>query len=65
MSDGAVIPRLTSAGARDLMAVGTAVGGMRAKLQAALGALAGGVGRVRIGDLAAIDDPSRGTLLID
>jgi acetylglutamate kinase len=38
---------------------------MRAKLEAALSALDGGVERVRIGDLAAINEPNRGTLLVD
>ena len=64
MSDGAVIPRLSTVVARDLIASGTAAGGMRAKLEAALSALDGGVERVRIGDIAAIDDPTRGTLLV-
>ena len=63
MSDGAVIPRLSTAVARELIASGTAAGGMRAKLEAALSALDGGVERVRIGDIAAIDDAARGTLL--
>lgn len=64
MSDGAVIPRLRASGARELIAAGTAVGGMRAKLEAAMTALAGGVVRVRIGDIAAIDDAARGTALL-
>ena len=64
MSDGAVIPRLGTVVARHLIASGTAAGGMRAKLEAALAALDGGVERVRIGDIAAIDDPSAGTLLV-
>jgi acetylglutamate kinase len=64
MSDGAVIPRLNTAVARDLIASGTAAGGMRAKLDAALTALDGGVERVRIGDIAAIGDAARGTLLV-
>jgi acetylglutamate kinase len=38
---------------------------MRAKLEAALWALAGGVERVRIGDITAIDDAGHGTLLLD
>lgn len=65
MSDGAVVPRLTTATARELIESGTAAGGMRAKLEAALSALAGGVERVRVGDVASIDDASRGTLLKD
>jgi acetylglutamate kinase len=63
MSDGVVVPRLTTAMARKLIETGTAAGGMRAKLEAALFALAGGVERVRVGDIAAIDDSGRGTLL--
>jgi acetylglutamate kinase len=65
MSDGAVIPRLGSSVARNLIETGTAAGGMRAKLEAALWALAGGVERVRIGDITAIDDAGHGTLLRD
>jgi acetylglutamate kinase len=42
---------------------GTAAGGMEAKLRAALGALAGGVARVRISDIAAIESFDRGTVL--
>jgi acetylglutamate kinase len=61
MSDGAVIPRLSPAAAQALIANGTAAGGMAAKLQAGLAAIAGGVARVRISDIAAIDDLSRGT----
>jgi acetylglutamate kinase len=63
MSDGAVVRRLTPIDAQRLIDNGTAVGGMQAKIQAALSALAGGVHRVRISDLSAIDDLSRGTLL--
>src|SRR5207248_9684515 len=64
MSDGAVIPCLRASVARDLIASGTAAGGMRAKLEAALTALAGGVERIRIGDVAAIDNPACGTVLV-
>ncbi len=63
MRDGAVIPCLTPDAARALIADGVAAGGMQAKLQAALNALAGGVPQVRISDLVAIDDPDRGTVL--
>jgi acetylglutamate kinase len=63
MRDGKLIPCLTPDAARMLMADGIAVGGMQAKLQAALSALAGGVTQVRISDLAAIDDLNRGTML--
>ena len=64
MSDGAVIPRLQVSVAHELIARGTAAGGMRAKLEAALSALNGGVERVRIGDISAIDTPTLGTLLV-
>jgi acetylglutamate kinase len=63
MSDGAVVRSLTRIEANQLIANGTAAGGMRAKLQAALSAIAGGVARVRISDIRAIDDLSRGTVL--
>ncbi|HVX40481.1 MAG TPA: acetylglutamate kinase [Gemmatimonadaceae bacterium] len=63
MREGAVIPRLTPDEAHALIADGTAAGGMQAKLQAALAALAGGVAQVRISDIAAIADPTRGTIL--
>ena len=63
MADGRVIACLTPADARELLADGTAAGGMRAKLQAALMAVDGGVARVRISDIAAIADPRRGTSL--
>jgi len=42
---------------------GTAKGGMAAKLQAGLAALNGGVQRVRISDIAAIETVDRGTIL--
>lgn len=63
MRNGKVIPCLAPDAARTLMADGIAAGGMQAKLQAALSALAGGVPQVRISDLAAIDDLDRGTML--
>ena len=65
MSDGVLIPELRPSVARELMASGVAAGGMRAKLEAALAAFAGGVARVRIGDVAAIADDARGTILVD
>jgi acetylglutamate kinase len=65
MSDGAFVPRLSVSVARDLMANGTAAGGMRAKIEAALAARDGGVERVRIGDIEAIADSTRGTLFVD
>jgi acetylglutamate kinase len=63
MRDGVVIRELTPDAALALMADGTAVGGMHAKLHAGLAALAGGVPMVRISDIAAIADPTRGTVL--
>jgi acetylglutamate kinase len=63
LSDGAVIGELSAATARVLVENGTIVGGMQAKLQAGLSAIAGGVSRVRISDIAAITDPRRGTSL--
>ena len=45
------------------VADGSATGGMAAKLEAAGAALAGGVTQVRIGDLTALDDRARGTVV--
>jgi acetylglutamate kinase len=59
--DGKVVPTLDSAEARALVARGTAVGGMAAKLEAAQAALAAGVRRARIGGLEALGDDSLGT----
>ena len=58
------IPRLGPGAAGWLVASGTAAGGMAAKLDAARRALDGGVRRVRIGDLAALGDPSLGTSIV-
>jgi len=60
---GASVTRLDADQARELVDDGTAAGGMAAKLQAALAALAGGVARVRISDIAAIGHAGRGTVL--
>jgi acetylglutamate kinase len=60
---GVVVPTLTRGQACTMITDGTAAAGMRAKLQAAMTALDGGVERVRISDVAAIDDPLRGTTL--
>ena len=48
-------PVLTAAESARLIAVGVATGGMQAKLNAALAALRGGVGQVRIAPGAAAD----------
>jgi acetylglutamate kinase len=61
--DGCVVPELTPVGAGQLIARGVASGGMVAKLEAALAALASGVARVRIGDVNAIYDSTRGTVV--
>ncbi|MFN2564874.1 MAG: acetylglutamate kinase [Gemmatimonadaceae bacterium] len=61
--DGCVVPELAPVGAGQLIASGGATGGMIAKLEAALAALEGGVARVRIGDVAAIHDSTRGTVV--
>ena len=52
---GDVIARVDADGVTRLIADGVVVGGMVPKLEAALEALDAGVGRVRIGDLAAMD----------
>ena len=63
MSDGCVIANLTVDGARRLIENGTANKGMRAKLEAGIAAVHGGVTRVRISDLRALADNTRGTRL--
>ena len=60
---GAAVARLDVDEAQRLVEDGTAAGGMAAKLQAAMVALEGGVGRVRISDIAAIGQRDRGTVL--
>ena len=63
MSDGCVIQTLSVDGARRLIDNGTANKGMRAKLEAGIAAIGGGVPRVRISDLSALSDDTRGTCL--
>jgi len=63
LKDGTPIPMLSPEDAQQLIDDGTAQGGMSAKLQAALKALEGGVERVRISDIAAIEQLDRGTVL--
>jgi acetylglutamate kinase len=63
MIAGAVVPVLDVDEAAAATARGDASGGMAAKLQAATSALTQGVERVRIGDLDAISDPRRGTVI--
>lgn len=61
---GRPIGVLPTAAAAALVADGTAVGGMAAKLEAAQLALGGGVALVRIGGLDALRDAERGTRLV-
>jgi acetylglutamate kinase len=61
---GSVVPSLTHDAAKALIATGVAGGGMAAKIEAAHHALSHGVARVRISDLAALTDPTRGTVLL-
>lgn len=63
MVGGVPVDELDAERAQELIANGVASGGMGAKLQAALSALAGGVERVRISDIAAIESLDRGTVL--
>jgi acetylglutamate kinase len=58
---GAAVPALDCDAARALVASGVAAGGMAAKLDAALAALAAGVPRARIGGLEALRDATSGT----
>lgn len=60
---GDIHRHLNIADARELIAMGVAIGGMAAKLEAAERALEGGVLRVRIAGIAAINDRSAGTVI--
>ncbi|MDB4886904.1 MAG: argB [Gemmatimonadetes bacterium] len=62
-ADGMAVAHLSDDDARRLIETGVAAGGMGAKLEAALRALEGGVERVRISDIAAIEQLDRGTVL--
>ncbi len=64
LAGGAAIPTLDLDAAAALVADGTAAGGMAAKLEAARAALHAGVGRVRVGDLAALTEPTAGTTVV-
>jgi acetylglutamate kinase len=61
--DGDVISTLSCEAARELIASGIAGGGMAAKLESAESALLAGVTRVRVSDLEALGDESRGTFI--
>lgn len=58
-----LIPQLEMEDARALIASGVAAGGMAAKLEAAYAALAGGVAKVRIANLSALNDAECGTVV--
>lgn len=61
--DGVAMSQLDADAARECIRSGVARGGMAAKLDAALGALARGVARVRIGAVGALTDDTRGTMI--
>ena len=63
LDGGAMIAKLDLERAQQLIDDGIAIGGMSAKVQAATTALEGGVQRVRISDIAAINCVDRGTSL--
>lgn len=63
LHDGVRVPHLDAGAVRTLIDTGVATGGMVAKLDAALRALARGVAAVRIGPLAAIADRTAGTVV--
>ena len=62
--DRQLIPELTLEGAQALVQSGVAGGGMAAKLDACAQALAGGVDRVRIGDIDALGRSDAGTAIV-
>lgn len=62
-ANGVVMSRLEADEASAAISDGIATGGMVAKLSAAMAAMERGVARVRIGDLDALLDPARGTVL--
>jgi acetylglutamate kinase len=64
LEQGKVVFALDADRVRSLVAAGTVTEGMIAKLEASNRALAAGVSRVRIGDLAAIADVTRGTRIV-
>jgi acetylglutamate kinase len=63
MQDGAVLPEMDAARAQGMLDDGSATGGMRAKLQAAVLAANAGVSRVRIGNINAITNSELGTFV--
>lgn len=63
MQDGVVLDEMDADRAQAMLDDGSASGGMRAKLQAAVVAANAGVARVRIGNINAITDSTLGTFL--
>src|SRR5256885_10562586 len=61
--NGDTISTLSCDTARELVTNGTAGGGMAAKLESAEAALSAGVTRVRVSDLDALRDETRGTFI--
>lgn len=61
MRDGEMVDEIDADAVQGMLDDGTATGGMRAKLQAAVLAANAGVTRVRIGDIHAIADSTLGT----
>jgi len=61
--NGETVRRLDAGAAATMLASGAAAGGMAVKVASALGALAGGIARVRIGDGGALADRTLGTTL--
>ncbi|HEX5437778.1 MAG TPA: acetylglutamate kinase [Gemmatimonadaceae bacterium] len=61
---GVPVPALDVDDARRAVGDGTAAGGMAVKLEAAVSALEHGVSRVRVGDVRALMDERRGTILL-
>jgi acetylglutamate kinase len=64
LEQGKVVPALDVGRIRSLVDAGTVTAGMIAKLEASKRALVAGVSLVRIGDLAAIADVTRGTRIV-
>lgn len=62
-NNDSVLREISAGDARALISNGTAAGGMAAKLDAALSALDGGVGVVRIGNIAVLGNGDEGTLI--
>ena len=62
-ASGSPLQSIDADQARELIAQGTAAGGMAAKLESALIAIEGGVRMVRIGSIEMLDDRNAGTLI--